>query len=131
MLGPKPCLKGHVATCTIAQASKPPPRSPGLLATGQLQALDIRLCSPHPGGFRDASAPGQSTYLPCSGWQDPSCREVPDLRTHRPAPPPAPTEPLQSFWIKQTSACCLTQWRGGYGREPATLPQQNPQSEHG
>lgn len=50
MLGPKPCLKGHVATCTIAQASEPPPRSPGLLATGQLQALGIRPCSTHPGG---------------------------------------------------------------------------------
>ena len=81
-------------------------------------------------GFRDAPAPGQPTCLPCSGWQDPSYREVPGLRTHRPAPPPAPTEPLQSFRIKRTPACCLTRWRGGYRREPATSPQQNPQSEH-
>ena len=37
MLGPKSCLEGYVAT--IAEASLSPPRRPGPLSAGPLQAL--------------------------------------------------------------------------------------------
>lgn len=116
MLGPESCLEGHVTTCTIAETSEPPrhhlggrDRSPLASCGRWTSAPALRMRG---AGLTDAPAPGPPASLPCSGWQEPSCREVPDLRPQDLLRHPARPETPQSFLITWMPVCCLTQVEG-------------------